>query len=98
MKSCHLLLLQMPFSDDYQADTHFPFQEDGLLCQLEAYALFEHGQEHVHAAQGEARGLTLRIAVDGGADQCLRLDEKRTYTLDGRSDGYTAHAFVVLAQ
>ena len=39
MKSCHLLLLQMPFSDDYQADTHFPFQEDGLLS-LESDSFF----------------------------------------------------------
>ena len=73
-------------------------KENVFLRQLEAYTLFEHGQQHVHAADVEARGRALRIAVDGGTDQCLCLDEEGTYTFDGRGDGHTTHAFVILTQ
>ena len=73
-------------------------EENVFLRQLEAYTLFEHGQQHVHAADVEARGRALRIAVNGGADQCLGLNEEGAYAFDGRGDGHTTHAFVILTQ
>ena len=73
-------------------------EEHILLRQLEADPLLQHRQQHVHAADVESGGGTLRVAIDGTADQRLRLDEERPHPLDCRGDGDAAHALVVLAQ
>ena len=72
--------------------------EDVLLHQLEAYALLEHGQQHVQPALVEAGGLALGRAVGGGGDEGLRLEQEGSHSLDGRADGDAREPFVLLGE
>ena len=73
-------------------------EKDVLLGKLEADPLFQYCQQHVHSPYVEAGGGTLRVAVNSTAHQCLRFYQERSYAFYGRSDGYAAHSFMVLAE
>ncbi len=61
-------------------------KEHVLAVELEAYALFENGKEHVETAAVEAGHGALRCAVGRGAYESLYLDQERAVALDGDTD------------
>ena len=71
-------------------------EEDILGPQLETAAFLQYRQQHVHATQVEAVGVTLRRAIDGGGDQRLHLDEQRARPLEGGGNGGTAERLVAM--
>ena len=68
------------------------------MCELEAYALLEHGQQHVEAAVVEAVGRALRCAVGCSGDERLCLDKEGAHALYGRCYGYAAEAVLVVGE
>ena len=73
-------------------------EEDILLRQLEAHALFEHGQQHVEAALVEAGGRALGGAVGCRRDEGLGLYEEGSDALDGTRDGHARESVVVVGE
>ena len=72
-------------------------EEHILLCEFEAHPLFEHSQQHVHAALVKACDRALGSAVGCGAHQCLHLDEEWSRAVDGNTNG-GAREFLVMGR